>query len=59
MRGVWIRDGQIGLEFAHETRLDWPSNQVATVLRHVIERTFPHIIFEATKSSSSTGTVDG
>lgn len=42
----WIRDGRIGLEFAHETRLDWPSDEVATVLRHVIERTFPHITFQ-------------
>ncbi len=41
----WIRDGNIGLEFAHETRLDWPSDQVAIVLRHVIEKTFPHIAF--------------
>ena len=41
----WIRDGRVGLEFAHETRLDWPSDEVATVLRHVIERTFPHIAF--------------
>ena len=41
----WIRDDRIGLEFAHETRLDWPSDQVATVLRHVIEKTFPHISF--------------
>ena len=41
----WIRDGRVGLEFAHETRLDWPSDQVAIVLRHVIERTFPHIAF--------------
>lgn len=41
----WLREGRIGLEFAHETRLDWPSDQVATVLRHVIERTFPHIAF--------------
>lgn len=41
----WIRDHRIGLEFAHETRLDWPSDQVAIVLRHVIERTFPHIEF--------------
>lgn len=41
----WIRNGRIGLEFAHETKLDWPSDQVATVLRHVIERTFPHIGF--------------
>lgn len=41
----WIRDDCVGLEFAHETRLDWPSDQVAIVLRHVIERTFPHIQF--------------
>lgn len=41
----WIRADRVGLEFAHETRLDWPSDQVAIVLRHVIERTFPHIQF--------------
>ena len=41
----WVREDRVGLEFAHETRLDWPSDQVATVLRHVIERTFPHIAF--------------
>lgn len=41
----WIRDDHVGLEFAHETQLGWPSDQVATVLRHVIERTFPHIAF--------------
>jgi len=41
----WLRDGHVGLEFAHETQLNWPSDQVATVLRQVIERTFPHIEF--------------
>ena len=41
----WLREGRIGLEFAHETQLGWPSDQVAIVLRHVIERTFPHIAF--------------
>lgn len=41
----WIRQDRVGLEFAHETRLDWPSDEVAIVLRHVIERTFPHIAF--------------
>jgi hypothetical protein len=45
----WIRDDRIGLEFAHETQLGWPSNQVATVLRHVIERTFPHMAFAEPK----------
>ena len=41
----WVREDRIGLEFAHETQLGWPSDQVAAVLRHVIERTFPHIAF--------------
>ena len=48
----WLREGNIGLEFAHETRLDWPSDQVATVLRHVIERTFPHISFPKSQEPS-------
>ena len=48
----WIRDNRIGLEFAHETRLDWPSDQVAIVLRHVIERTFPHIAFPVTNEAA-------
>ncbi len=48
----WIRDGNIGLEFAHETRLDWPSDQVAIVLRHVIEKTFPHIAFPETEEAA-------
>jgi hypothetical protein len=39
----WIRDGRLGLEFAHETRLDWPSHEVAALLRQVIERSFPDI----------------
>lgn len=49
----WLREGNVGLEFAHETRLDWPSDQVATVLRHVIERTFPHIVFEEFDESAA------
>ena len=42
----WIRKGRVGLEFAHETRLDGPANEVAAVLRQVIERTFPDIKFD-------------
>lgn len=49
----WIREDRIGLEFAHETRLDWPSDQVAIVLRHVIERTFPHISFPVSENAPS------
>jgi hypothetical protein len=41
----WVRDGRVGLEFAHETRLDWSSDEVAALLRQVIERTFPDIAF--------------
>ena len=47
----WIREKRIGLEFAQETQLGWPSDQVATVLRHVIERTFPHIAFAQPKEN--------
>lgn len=42
----WIRNGLIGLEFAHETRLDWPSDDVAAILRQVIARSFPDIHFD-------------
>jgi len=37
----WVRDGRIGLEFAHETRLECRPDQVASVLRNVINRSFP------------------
>ena len=40
----WIRDGRIGLEFAHETRLDCSADEVATVLREVISRSFPDLV---------------
>jgi hypothetical protein len=43
----WVRDDRIGLEFAHETRLDWPSDEVATILREVISRSFPDLQFAA------------
>jgi len=48
----WIRNGRIGLEFAHETRLNWPSDQVAAVLREVLKRSFPHIGFELSQEPS-------
>ena len=41
----WIREGRIGLEFAHETRLDWSKDEVAAVLREVIIRSFPDVEF--------------
>lgn len=42
----WMRGDRIGLEFAHETRLDCSSDEVATVLREVISRSFPDAKFE-------------
>jgi len=43
----WLRDGRVGLEFAHETRLDCSADEQAIVLREVIARSFPDIEFEA------------
>ena len=45
----WIRDGRIGLEFAHETRLDWSADEVAAVLRDVIIRSFPDVEFNGSE----------
>lgn len=42
----WIKGGRVGLEFAHETRLDCSADQHASVLREVINRSFPDIEFE-------------
>ena len=42
----WLRGDRIGLEFAHETRLDCSADQRAAVLREVIARSFPEIEFE-------------
>jgi len=38
---VWIKDGCIGLEFAHETRLDCSPEQRDALLLAVIQRSFP------------------
>ena len=40
----WIRNGRIGLEFAHETKLDCSAEQQAVLLREVIERTYKDAI---------------
>ncbi len=46
----WVRDGRIGLEFAHETRIECGADQQAAVLREVIRRSFPDLEFEADSS---------
>lgn len=43
----WIRGDRIGLEFAHETRLDCPAETRDALLRDVITRTYPDVAFNA------------
>lgn len=47
----WIRDDRIGLEFAHETRLDCSPDKQAQVLREVVSRSFPDVQFEIADDS--------
>jgi len=42
----WIRGDRIGLEFAHETRIDCPPEARDALLRDVIYRTYPDVVFE-------------
>ena len=42
----WIRGERVGLEFAHETKLDCPADKRAQLLREVIVRSFSDIKFE-------------
>ena len=42
----WMRGDSFGLEFAHETRLDCSSDEMAAVLREVITRSFPEASFD-------------
>jgi hypothetical protein len=39
----WIKNGRVGLEFAHETRLDCSARERAQVLSAVINRSFPEV----------------
>jgi len=36
----WVKDGRLGLEFAHETQLDCSAEEQAILLREVIGRTY-------------------
>lgn len=48
----WIRDDRLGLEFAHETRLDCSASEQARLLRDVVTRNFPEIEFGVAEESS-------
>lgn len=43
----WIKGDRVGLEFAHETRLDCSASERANVLRAVIAKSFPDVEIEA------------
>lgn len=42
---LWMRNDRVGLQFAHETRLDCSEDEQADVLREVIVRSFPDVAF--------------
>ena len=48
----WIKGDRIGLEFAHETRLDCSADKQAAVLREVVARSFPDIEFEVAETAT-------
>lgn len=47
----WVRDDRLGLEFAHETRLDCSASEQAKLLRDVVTRNFPEIEFGVPEQS--------
>lgn len=40
----WLRNGRIGMEFAHETRIECAPEQRDALLLDVIRRSFPHLV---------------
>lgn len=46
----WVRKDRVGLEFAQETHLDGSPDEVAMVLRQVVERTFTDIQFASAEA---------
>jgi hypothetical protein len=49
----WIRDGRIGVEFAHETRLDCSADELALLLRETIGRSFPDMEFATAQAQGA------
>jgi hypothetical protein len=49
----WKRGNRVGLEFAHETRLDCSAGTQATLLREVVTRNFPEIEFNVVEQTTS------
>lgn len=51
----WIRDGRIGLEFAHETHIECSPSERNSVLNAVLARNFPDVVLECSAVAPSTG----
>ena len=52
----WIKNGSIGLEFAHETKLECSPEDRAAILLNVIQRSFPdEVTFEEPEENDSEG----
>jgi hypothetical protein len=50
----WKRGSRVGLEFAHETRLDCSGGTQADLLREVVTRNFPEIEFNVVPQPAAT-----
>ena len=48
----WIRDDRVGLEFAHETRIDCDPQARDALLREVIHRSFPDVALRTPRGCS-------
>jgi hypothetical protein len=49
----WIKNERVGLEFAHETRIDADEDTSNRLLRTVIEQSFPEVAEEATVAEAA------
>jgi hypothetical protein len=54
----WLKGDRVGLEFAHETRLDCSLAEQAELLRAVIARSFPDVEFEVQGEAEDSAPVD-
>ena len=52
---TWIRDGKIGLEFAHETQIDCDRGMHDELLRDVIRNSFPDVEMKARPANAELG----
>lgn len=46
----WIKSDRIGLEFAHETRIETGTEELATMLQAVLDRSFADVVLAASQA---------